>query len=413
MTIHKSNFREIAKPDIKPIDELLAEIAARIQLTPTLHDLAVARYKTLAQLIDGEGSPLQGLVDLVYPQGSMGFGATIRSRSQTDIFDIDVLVEARLPTNTSPMAALKLLEQSIRRDKDSRYYGMTKRHTRCVTVTYAEMSIDFTIQKRRWDLGERSGEIPHAKEEEAESKHKWVLTNPYGFAEWFEEQTPAESWFAEDYRELSYSLDSGKVVARADAEPVPDQVAVYEKSLALVSLQLLKRWLQRTFEHRPHRWPASILVSKLVAESAGYASTLVTSLIHHADFIREKLEQAERSNILLVETNPRLSQERFTDRWPTTQSDQRLFVDDLRKFSQKMRALSGNVDLETLQEGLAELFGERVVGDVVSAFVEKRHTNIQLNEAPVASRTGRVMPSISVAATPLITPRPHRFYGEN
>lgn len=405
-------FRDVPRPTIKPIDELLAEIAVRIQLTPTLYDLAVQRYETLAAWIDGPGSPLQGLVDLVYAQGSMGFGATIRSKDDSDLFDIDVLVQARLPYGISPLAALKLLEMAIRREPGSRYYGMTARHTRCVTVTYAEMSIDFTIQERRWDLGERAGSIPHAKEEEPELDHKWVLTNPYGFAEWFQQQTPAERWFAESFQERSYAADGAMPMAKADSEPVPDQNPVFEKSLALVSLQLMKRWLQRTYSRRPHRWPASILISKLVAESAGVGRTLAESLIVHAHHIRAKLEAADRQSRLLVETNPRLEAERFTDRWPNSLSAQQLFISDLLKFETKVAYLSGDVDFDTLQKGLAALFGERVTGEVTKEFLERRHGRIRSNQAPVALGSGRVLPSIgSGTSTGLITPRPHRFYG--
>ena len=108
----------------------------------------------------------------------MGFEATIRSKDESDLFDIDVLVQARLSPGTTPLEALKLLERAIRRDPGSRYYSMTKRHTRCVTVTYAEMSLDFTIQERHWNLAERAGAIPDARQEEPASAHKWVLTNP-------------------------------------------------------------------------------------------------------------------------------------------------------------------------------------------------------------------------------------------
>jgi hypothetical protein len=60
-------------------DVLLADVAIRIQLSPTNYRLAVERVETLAAWLDREGSPLAGRVRLAYLQGSMAISATIAS----------------------------------------------------------------------------------------------------------------------------------------------------------------------------------------------------------------------------------------------------------------------------------------------------------------------------------------------
>ena len=77
--------------NLGPLDVMLAEIALRIQLSPTDHGKAVDRYETVSQWIDRPDSPLHGRVQLTYPQGSMAIGATIARDSERDEYDIDAM----------------------------------------------------------------------------------------------------------------------------------------------------------------------------------------------------------------------------------------------------------------------------------------------------------------------------------
>ena len=127
-----------------PLDRLLADIAIRIQLSRTDYDKAIRRYESISDWIERDASLLRGSVELFYPQGSMAIGATIAARG-TDEFDIDVVVQLLLAGNVSPETPLNMLHAAIRGDEGSRYYQMTKRRTRCVTVEYHDgMHIDFT-----------------------------------------------------------------------------------------------------------------------------------------------------------------------------------------------------------------------------------------------------------------------------
>ena len=74
-------------------DLLLADLAIRVQLSRTGHDRAEQRYQTLGEWLDRDGSPLQGQVELTYPQGSMAIGATIASRLTTDEYDLDFIAQ--------------------------------------------------------------------------------------------------------------------------------------------------------------------------------------------------------------------------------------------------------------------------------------------------------------------------------
>ena len=62
----------------KTADVLLADVAIRVQLSPTAYDTAVARHEALKRWIERPTSPLYECVEHFYPQGSMATKSTIR-----------------------------------------------------------------------------------------------------------------------------------------------------------------------------------------------------------------------------------------------------------------------------------------------------------------------------------------------
>jgi hypothetical protein len=74
-----------------PLDVLLADVAVRVQLTPTDYQTAVDHYQAIGDWLDRSGSPLEGKVLEFYPQGGFSIGATVARHSTTSDFDIDVI----------------------------------------------------------------------------------------------------------------------------------------------------------------------------------------------------------------------------------------------------------------------------------------------------------------------------------
>ncbi len=177
-------------PGFDTLDILLADLAARIQLPASLHAKAVERYGVIRDWIDRPGSPLQGRVRLMYPQGSMATDTTIARYCEQDEFDIDILTDLDPSVGRDPAIALGLLYHAIRGEPGSRYYDKTTLNTRCVTVDYAEMHLDLTPALRRAGGAERECEIFHHKPGAVPPDKKLVWANPYGFAEWFKRETP-------------------------------------------------------------------------------------------------------------------------------------------------------------------------------------------------------------------------------
>jgi hypothetical protein len=394
-----------ALPDV--IDILLADIAIRIQLSKTDHDKAVARFEVMRDWIDRPGSPLRGLVALMYPQGSMAIGATIARASDREEYDIDVIIALAIPWNSDPEMVLAALYLAIRGEPGSRYYDKTTRHTRCVCVTYEDgMHIDLTPAVLVTEREPRTSVVFHSKPEDPAVPKLQLLANPWGLAEWFKEMTPLDAEFAKLYEGRALAHD------RAPGEPVPDQEPAYRKSRALIGLQLIKRWRNVLYAKRDRsnlRRPPSVLLSKLVADHANRTKTLSEEVEHQARQVLVRLEAEKAAGRLVHEVNPRCPEDVLTDRWPDGPRDQNLMIEDLREFTANMRLLrSGALSIDKIGSVLELLFGERPAKSAVNDYMFPQGRN------QVEYGTGRIVrPAALAAASPRISPvAAHTFFGD-
>lgn len=347
-------------PLAEPVDVLLADVAVRIQLTPTHHALAVSRYETVNAWIEREGSPLEDLVEIFYPQGSMGIGATIASKLETDEFDIDLIAQVTLPQSSEPHAILNILEAAIRGEPGSRYYDKARRCTRCIQIQYADgMHLDVTPMVRLPMLLERTGHIFHARDSRAQADDKKIVANPYGFAGWFKTMTPPENDFALAFAQREAAYDLTINLAEAEVEPVPAHAPAHEKSMAVIALQLLKRWRNIQYDARDGRRPASVMLARFVAGAANRTETLSEELLHQARVMLEAFSSAQQRRERIVVRNPTCESDIFTDRWPASLQEQGVFLDDLNHLVNKLEELQAGCTLATMREIMSELFGEQ------------------------------------------------------
>ena len=262
----------------KPLDQLLADVAIRIQLSRTDYKKAVDRYNTISDWIERDSSPLKDQVELFYPQGSMAIGATIASKLATDEFDIDIAAEVNLPQNTPPRDVLDYLLEAIRGKPGSRYYRVTDRRTRCITVHYSDkMHLDVTPMIRRPETLYRESWIFHHQETQTGQGDR-LVANPYGFAEWFKRKTPFDDDFARAFGKRAEQYELQLLEKAADTAPVPPQEPLSRKSISVIVLQLLKRWRNVQYDSRSGRTPPSIVIAKLVADAADETNGLSQEL---------------------------------------------------------------------------------------------------------------------------------------
>lgn len=415
-----NSFNPTRAPLSESADVLLADIAIRVQLTPTQYSLAVQRYETVHKWIERPGSPLEERVLQFYTQGSMAIGATVASKLQYDEHDIDLIAELDVPANTPPSDVLDLLESAIKGERGSRYYSMVKRHSRCIQIGYVGMHLDITPMVRLPHLQERCGHIYHAPNNQASPEDCTLLANPWGFARWFAHNTPAEQRFALAFADRASAFEGVITLADAEVEPVPAQTAAHEKSMAAIALQLLKRFRNVQYDQREGRCPPSVMLSYFVARHANQTQTLSEELLHQSRMLREVFHAHQQAGQLVEVRNPTCSDDIFTDRWPADLSQQSVFLHDLDRLVERLQEYCGECTLTRMQQILTELFGERPALDVVKAFNDHLGRSIVDGRSRHEPERGRfILPSaaaVAAAATPAIgraTPRHTHFGGSD
>lgn len=408
--------RPVQLPLSSTEDVLLADVAIRVQLSPTHYALAVQRYQTINNWIERVGSPLEDRVQIFYPQGSMAIDATIASKLDDDEFDIDLIAQLDMPADTPPHKMLDILERAIRGEPGSRYYDTTTRCSRCIQIQYRDMHLDVTPMVRLTAYAERTGNIYHAPERYRTDKDRIIVANPWGFAQWFKAKTPAEHAFAIAFSERAMAYDARFAFDAAQVDPVPEQQQIHEKSMALIALQLLKRWRNVQYDKRDGRCPPSVVLAWFVATNANHTSILSEELLYQARRMKFSFEQAQMRGELLRVENPACRSDVFTDRWPGSLKDQGVFVEDLRVLVRKLEHLRSGIDLTEMQEVLSELFGERPTLEAVKSLNDRAGHSIVSGQSRHQPGAGRfVIPSVSaIAATaPSIaraTPK-HTYFG--
>lgn len=351
-------------PFADPLDAVLAEIAVNIQLPPGLHAKAVDRYEAVRRYIERPGSPLLGRVACFYPQGSMAIDATISTRGTDDEYDIDIICEIDRADETADQL-MDLLEQALAGYPQVRI----KRQTRCMTLYYADgMHLDVTPSQRAAPA-EKVSEIVHHKSDSPNAGH-YVLMNAWGFVDWYKARTPTEERFALALNRRLYE-DAGIAFAAAEVDEVPAQTPLVIKNVATVAQQLLKRHRNIAYADAAGRIPPSVMISCHAAKAALPGLGLADMLIRQARWTARAIEEADRAQRLLSVPNPVFDLEKFTDRWPENQVQQRTYAGLLNALADGLEAARRNVELEDLQAWLRKQFGERVVTRSVIAFNDR------------------------------------------
>jgi hypothetical protein len=411
-------LRQIAS--FAPVDVMLADVAIRIQLSPTDYQRAVDHYHAINEWLEREDSPLFGLVLDFYSQGGFAIGATVARHSTDDEFDIDVMAQLAYRADVDPEFVLATVDDAIRAEPGSRYHLKAERKTRCSTVNYDGMHLDVTPTVRLMERNEKTGLIFHSKPEDPKEPKMSLPANPHGFAQWFAAQTPPDQDFGAFFerRSLDYDRERALLLKRADAVPVPAQCPAYQKSRAVIALQLIKRWRNLAYDrrHKNQRLPPSVLLAFYAANNANRTNSLADELSHQVASILAAIEAAQRQGKLVYAENPMCPDDVLTDRWPANLSDQAVFIQELKRFADKLERLSAEIALPEMQKILEELFGEKPAQSAVKAHVARVGTDVNSNGSRYLPGTATIPAAIagmSSAPSTVKAAPSHRFFGDH
>ncbi|NUB12802.1 hypothetical protein GAY28_08815 [Azospirillum brasilense] len=372
------------------LDFVLADIAAKIQLSATDYELAQERYRAISEYVSAPSSPITQYHPYIYPQGSFRIQSTTSSHDDEADYDIDLVMELAIRRDSSPDAVLKVVFDALDRGPGSRYHGKCEIKRRCVTVHYEGMHLDVTpavlLDRNQRRLISIFDTHPYR------SDH--VVANPEGFATWFDERVLPRDLFEER-------------LAKAMAEPVPDQKPLDAKPLRLVSLQLMKR--ARDLCQDAHRKPKipSVLLSKLSADAPQASQSLYGDLVGTIDYLLRRL-----SIFPLEVRNPACNDDNFTDRWPAGAEAQQQFLADLRAIRGGLDELKAAGPQEDKQKVVGRLFGERVTQRAYETLAKHLGERSRMGQQSFLPGSGGIITGLSSVGSSSVAPiKSHHFFG--
>lgn len=405
----------LVAPAIRPYtpsieDALLAETAIRIQLPPHLHARASDRYNAIASYLESHPD-LANCTIRVAPQGSMATGTTVAARGDEG-FDIDAILHIVAPLEvlgSEPREVLVKLRELL--EACHHWKGRTRLRRRCVTIEYADgMHLDITPWVERKPL--RFGLVFHHDPERRQSM--LVASSPERFAEWLEEQVPDEPGFAHYFAETTLARNSLRFAEAMEVDPVPAQEEAYEKPRAKIALQLMKRNRNLRYAESRFAMPPSILLARLVGETAPYAlagGNLLDETTRIVGHVLGRLDEID-AGVDRDIANPRDYEEPLLDRWPADMATLRHYRATLGDLYVGLVQLPRQT-LDEKRRSVKRLFGEAVGEAAVNDVLATYRRNVGGNGFRAAvGGTGAVAFGSTQAAGGLHTARPTQFYGD-
>lgn len=311
------------------LDDMLKRITEALQLNDSRRQLVEERYKSVSSYI--ETSPGLFFNANIYAQGSYRLGTTVKPR-QGEEYDLDFVVQIdedwRKESFAEVYNAFKTLLKS-----DARWQGLVIEKPRCIRLNYADefhMDIIPTCTKNRF--GDRNRIMVPDKTE-----HKWVISNPEGYALWFESKYIAQ-------RNIYLSDFYPGMEIRA-AQDLPKDNPNYLKQPLQHAVQLIKRYRDVYFEKNPDMAPSSIVLTTLVARLYEGENSIYETIQKVADRFRMAVDLDKRSFRQFHVSNPVLPEEIFTKEWdknPRLFAAFVTFIASLAELWEKLNSTQGN-----------------------------------------------------------------------
>ena len=287
----------------------LLRIIEDLDISPSMYDNAVKKYKSLASYLGSHG-----LDAAMYPQGSFALGTVIRpyDKEIERNYDLDFICQV---SSTREEISPRTLRNRIKDILESGelYGGKLIKSDECFTIEYADIgSVGFSIdivpaadetyrkkqelkmKSSRPDLIETSIAIPRFSQQKS---YSWVTNNPKGYREWFSEiNLPFANYSREAHRQNLYKRNSNLF---SSVEDVPEDLN--RSSLQRV-VQILKHhrnvYYSRVADGKEIK-PISAIINTIVAEIATKADPsfstidLLKYVLKELDVYGEQMRQGE------------------------------------------------------------------------------------------------------------------------
>lgn len=365
------------------LDQLLLGICNKLQLQPSLYDLAEERYKTITETIYSDYM-FDDRKLRIYPQGSFRLKTTVKPLKGNE-YDLDFVAE--LPENSN-ITARQLYDHIYRILKNDGVHGnMVEKKTRCIRINYAN---DFHMDIMPGQaISRNTNEIIVP---DRELKSWYHHSNPIGYAEWFENQAKTQ------IRNYLFEIRKNQ-----SAEPIDDQELTIRLEPLRRAVQLVKRYRDVYCENNSSEPVRSIVICTLMGQISSSYSNEIEIISDFCTYVNQKIQMAQGEPFEV--RNP-VVDEILTEKWRENKKNYKDFVNmmaNLTKDIVKLKSETTNIGIVT-QAKL--MFGNDITNDVVKEAA--KITDKARKAGTLAVGTGGILNTVKAGAAV----KKNTFYGE-
>lgn len=357
-------------------EEVLQQLHAEIDMPENVRERIIAKYESLAEWLDRDGSEIKRYDPFVAPQGSMLLGLANRPIGADDEYDVDLICQLMAQ---KAQVTQQQLKQAVGREIMAYAAAHAMKHEpeekrRCWRLPYADDDRFHTdilpcvpdanryreqLLKSGYERLANNDAITEdaiAITDQKDPNYRvlsadWPTSNPLGFAAWFFEQM-AERLLVEKQDFLRRKPIYNSV------EEVPNHRV---KTTLQKAIQLLKRHRDTMFVDDKDLKPISMIITTLSAHAYGNEETLVDALAVILENMDAYIE--ERAGVTWI-ANPVNPDENFADKWAEEPEKADAFRSWLRAARRDFGAYLNAARPDDIPESLRKRIGEAAIDNV-------------------------------------------------
>ena len=349
----------------KHTEELLEDLAASLQVPPSRYEAAERAYKSVGEWLHRAASRVRLANPNIYVQGSFRLGTAIRSMSDMEDYDVDLVCELSLSKTQLTQARLKaLLGDELRSYAEAHGMKEPEESRRCWTQDYAD-GAQFHIDTlpalpdaagQRLILAQRGFSDEWADNAIAitdrddpnfrQLTEDWPHSNPKGYANWF--RSKMREVF--DARRRALALE-----ARASVEDIPEHRV---RTPLQSAIQILKHHRDVMFSERVDDKPISIILTTLAAHAYKQERQISGALYSILDRMDTHIDYSTGVAWIANPTDPA---ENFADRWQEYPKREEAFREWLDRAREDFAAAAQSRNRETATAALQPRLGRNLM----------------------------------------------------
>lgn len=366
------------------LDDLLARICVKLEITSTQRAMAKKSYDRVGTWLGDTGSPLVTMQPNIYAQGSLNLDTTVKPRGQ-DEFDLDVVCEFLAPDHTKDaVTILKLIEQRLR--AHGTYATMIEPKDRCIRLNYTgEFHLDVVPAYPDRVTDQTAIKIPDKK------THAWRPSNPKGYATWFDKMA----------RNIVF------LEKAANMEPFPDYDLPQDKPALKQIVQLMKRHRDVKFDGKKNESPVSVVLTTLAGHTYRGEFSVNRGLGEVLSGVSAMVAAVPPGQRLKV-MNPSNIAEDLSEKWVAYPDHYRIFKNWLNDFRKEWAELQATRGLPNVVKLLGSMFDESVVN--IALTEQQQYLEKARQSGTLGVKSSGIM--ITGAAPGVISVKKNTFFGQ-